>query len=305
MSGGDSTRHGAEPERGVRCSPRWPSAASTVVGVMGDPVRHSLSPLLHNTAFDALGLDWVSVAFEVRPGQAPAALSGGRALQLRGLSVTTPHKEAVAASVDELSPLARRLGSVNCVTFEGGRAVGDSTDGPGFLDGLRRGTGFEPSGRAAMVIGAGGAARAVVLALADAGAGEVVVLNRDRGRAEVAATLAGVAGRVGEPADLARAELVVQASSVGLGDPDALHPLVDPGRLRSGQVVVDLVYHPARTALLRAAAARGAAVANGLGMLVHQAALAVEQWTGQTAPVRAMWEAAEDAAQEDAEDAAG
>ena len=264
---------------------------------MGDPVRHSLSPLLHNTAFDALGLDWVSVAFEVRPGQAPAALSGGRALQLRGLSVTTPHKEAVAAAVDELSPLARRLGSVNCVTFEGGRTVGDSTDGPGFLAALRRGTGFEPSGRAAMVIGAGGAARAVVLALADAGAGEVVVLNRDRGRAEVAASLAGVAGRVGELADLARADLVVQASSVGLDDPDALHPLVEPGRLRSGQVVVDLVYHPARTALLRAAVACGAAVANGLGMLVHQAALAVEQWTGQTAPVRAMWAAAEGAAE--------
>ena len=283
------------PQHPFRCSPRWPSASSSVVAVIGDPVRHSLSPLLHNAAFDALGLDWVAVAFEVHAEQTAVALAGARALQLRGLSVTTPHKEAVAGAVDEISPLAARLGAVNCVILQGERTVGDSTDGAGFLAALRRGCGFEPSRRRAMVIGAGGAARAVVLALAEAGASEVVVLNRHRGRAEVAASLAGAAGRVGQPADLSRADLVVQASSVGLGDPDEIHPLVDVELLRTGQTVVDLVYHPARTALLRAAADTGATVANGLGMLVHQAALAIERWTGRTAPVEAMWAAVHDA----------
>lgn len=274
-----------------RSSPRWPSARSTVVGVMGDPVRHSLSPLLHNAAFDALGIDWVSVAFEVRGEDAAAALAGVRALGLRGLSVTTPHKEEAARAVDECSALATRLGAVNCVSVEGGRLVGDSTDGAGFLAAVRRGLGFEPEGRRCAVVGAGGAARAVVVALAGAGASEVVVVNRHLGRAQQAAALAGPAGRAGRAEDLQRAELVVHATPVGLGDGRALHPLVEGARFRPGQSVVDLVYHPARTALLEQAGAQGAAVANGLGMLVHQAALAVERWTGRVAPVEAMWAA--------------
>jgi shikimate dehydrogenase len=275
-----------------RRSPQWPSAASAVVAVVGDPVRHSLSPLLHNAAFDAMGLDWVSVAFEVRAGQGAAALAGARALGLAGLSVTTPHKEDAFLAVDAPSPLATRLGAVNCVTLEEGRLAGDSTDGAGFLAALHRATGVEAAGRRCLVVGAGGAARAVVAALGEAGAAEVAVLNRDVSRAGVAAALAGPAGRVAVPADLAGAEVVVQASSVGLGDATAVHPLVDLGLLHAGQVVADLVYHPARTALLGAAAGAGARTMNGLGMLVHQAALAVERWTGRPVPVEAMWAAA-------------
>lgn len=279
----------AVPEAGP---PPWPSAASTVVGVIGDPVRHSLSPALHNAAFRAMGLDWVSVAFEVPAGGAGAALRGCRALSLAGLSVTTPHKEDAAAAVDERTALAERLGAVNCVTNADGRLVGDSTDGAGFLAALERGTGFRPAGRRCLVVGAGGAGRAVVLALAEAGAAEVVVLNRDAVRAGQGAALAGPAGRVGTPEDLSGAELVVQASSVGLGDPGAWHVLLDRARLHSGQVVVDLVYHPSRTALLEAAEAAGAVVASGLGMLVHQAALALERWTGRPVPVEPMWDEA-------------
>ena len=274
-----------------RRSPQWPSAASAVVAVMGDPVRHSLSPLLHNAAFDAMGLDWVSVAFEVPAGQAAAALAGAGALGLKGVSVTTPHKDAAFAAVDEASPLAARLGAVNCVTVEGGRLVGDSTDGPGFVAALARATGAGPAGRRCLVVGAGGAARAVVAALADAGAVEVGVLNRDRGRAQAAAALAGAVGRVAAPEALGTAEVVVQATPVGLADGGARHPLLDVGLLHGGQLVVDLVYHPARTALLEAAAAAGARAVNGLGMLVHQAALAVERWTGAEVPVEAMWAA--------------
>ena len=260
---------------------------------MGDPVRHSLSPLLHNAAFDALDIDWVSVAFEVPAGAAAAALEGARALGVAGLSVTTPHKQDAAAAVDERSDVASRLEAVNCVSLRGGRLVGDSTDGAGFLAALQRGPGVDPAGRRCAVVGAGGAARAVVLALADAGAAELSVVNRDARHARAALELAGPVGHLGERADIEGADLVVHATPVGLGQAAAVHPLLEGVSWRPGQTVVDLVYHPARTAVLEQAAAMGATVANGLGMLVHQAALAVERWTGQAVPVEAMWAATE------------
>ncbi len=275
-----------------RRSPTWPSASSSVVGVIGDPVRHSLSPLLHNAAFDALGLDWVSVAFPVAAGRLSDALAGMRALGLVGLSVTMPHKREAAGLVDDCTAVAQRLGVVNCITHTAGRLVGDSTDGPGFVEALRRGGGFDPDGRRCLVVGAGGAARAVVLALAEAGAQEVVVVNRTAARAVEAAALAGGCGRVGSAADVGRAELVVQATALGMaGSGDAEATPFDPGLLHRGQVVADLVYHPAVTPLLAAAAARGVDTVGGLGMLVHQAGLAIERWTGQPAPVEAMWAA--------------
>jgi shikimate dehydrogenase len=280
-----------------RRSPTWPSAASEVVGVVGDPVRHSLSPLLHNAAFDALGLDWVSVAFPVVAGALPAALEGMRALGVRGLSVTMPHKEVAAATVDACSALAQRLASVNCITVHGDQLVGDSTDGPGLMAALEMRLGFQPRGSSCLVIGAGGAARAVVAALADAGADQVVVVNRSPERAAIAAALAGEAGRVGSSSDGSGADLVVNAIPVGMGGSaggTAPYP-VDLHGLHAGQLVVDLVYRPARTPLLEAAAAQGATVANGLGMLVHQAALAVETWTGRQVPVDVMWAAAAEA----------
>lgn len=274
---------------------RWPSAATAVVGVMGEPVAHSLSPLLHNTAFAALGLDWVSVGFPVPDGDAGRAVEGLRALGLRGVSVTMPHKAAVAAAVDELAPVAARLGAVNCVLRRGDRLVGDNTDGRGFLEALRRGAGFDPAGRRCLVVGAGGAARAVVLALAEAGAADVVVVNRTPGRVAVAAALAGGRGRVGTPADAAGADLVVEATPAGMGGVAGgavVAPQVDGGALGAGQVAVDLVYHPPVTPWLAAAAAAGATTLGGLGMLVHQAAVQLAAWTGLEPPVGAMWDAA-------------
>ncbi len=280
-----------------RRSPAWPSAASAVVGIIGDPVRHSLSPLLHNAAFDALGLDWVSVAFPVAAGRVADALAGMRALGVTGLSVTMPHKQDAAALVDECTTVAQRLGAVNCITATDGYLVGDSTDGAGFIDALRRGTGFDPAGRRCVVAGAGGAARAVVMALADAGAAEVVVVNRSPAGAAEAAALAGPQGRVGSADDIAGAELVVQATPVGMSGAGATgaggSPTpFDPVHLHRGQLVADLVYHPAVTPVLAAAEARGAQTFGGLGMLVHQAALAIERWTGQAPPLEAMWAAA-------------
>jgi len=276
----------------------WPSAASPVVGVIGDPVGHSLSPLLHNAAFAALGLDWVSVGFRVPAGGAIEALAAVRALSLRGLSVTMPHKAAVAEAVDVLTPTARRLDAVNCVIAEHGRLIGDNTDGRGFLEALRRGAGIEPAGLRCLVLGAGGAGRAVVVALADAGASDVAVWARRPEQAAAAAELAGAAGRMGEPGESATADLVVNATPSGMaGTADADEwPVVDAAALSGNHVVVDLIYEPRRTAWLEACAARGAITLGGLGMLVHQAALQIEAWTGREAPVAAMWSAVEGAA---------
>jgi shikimate dehydrogenase len=277
----------------------WPTGATRLAGVIGDPVRHSLSPALHNAAFSALGLDWAYLAFPVPAGQAPEALVGAMALGIEGLSVTMPHKSAVAEALGRCSPTAAILGAVNTVVRQDDELIGESTDGQGFIDGLRSELGFDASGRRCLVIGAGGAARAVVLALADAGAAEVVVVNRTPDRARAAAALAGAVGRTGQAAEIGDMDLVVHATPVGMTvgappieDSTDRAPLVEAGRLGPGQVVVDLVYHPATTALMEAARRQGATAVNGVGMLVHQAALAFELWTGHDAPLPVMRAAA-------------
>jgi shikimate dehydrogenase len=262
------------------------SGDTRLVGVIGSPVRHSLSPRLHNAAFAASGLDWVSVAFEVAPQDLSAAVAGMGALGIAGLSVTMPHKGAVVELMDVLTPQARQLAAVNCITRQSdGRLAGSNTDGGGFLDSLAD-NGFEVAGRRAVVLGAGGAARAVALALGEAEAAEVVIVNRSASAAEYAAGLvAGGRGRVGAHADITAADLVVNGTPLGM-DGEGLP--CDPGLLRVGQTVVDLIYHPAQTPWVKQAAARGAATIGGLGMLVHQAARAWTGWTGQPAPVEAM-----------------
>src|SRR5690606_16596671 len=164
-----------------------------VAAVIGSPVRHSLSPTIHNAAFAATGLDWVYVAFEVPEGRGGDAVAAVRTLGLAGLSVTMPHKAAVHDAVDERTPVAAALGAVNCVYWRGDRLVGDNTDGAGFLDALRADEGVEVGGRRCVVVGAGGAGRAVAHALGGAGAAEVVVVNRSPGPAARAAELAGAA----------------------------------------------------------------------------------------------------------------
>ncbi|HVL93776.1 MAG TPA: shikimate dehydrogenase [Acidimicrobiales bacterium] len=265
----------------------WPGGATRVAAVIGDPIGHSVSPAIHNAGFEAAGLDWVFVAFAVPAGGAGGALAAVRALGLGGLSVTTPHKDAVAALVDRLSPTAAALGAVNTVVPAGGDLVGDSTDGAGFVAWLRRDEELDPAGRRCLVRGTGGAGRAVVLALVGAGAAEVVVVaGRDRARADALVALAGRPARAGGPEEVEAAELVVNATSLGLaGRPGDL--AFPPDRLGAGQVVVDLNYPGG--ALVEAAAARGAVARDGVGMLVHQAALAFELWTGQAAPVDALW----------------
>jgi shikimate dehydrogenase len=278
------------------------SGTTSLACVIGDPVRHSVSPALHNAAFAALDLDWVYLAFEVPSGRGAAAIDGLRALGAGGASVTMPHKEDAARACDEITPAAAMLRSVNCITrLADGRLRGDSTDGEGFLRSLRDAD-VDVEGRSVLLAGAGGAARAVAVALVGAGA-RVSVTARRTGAAD---TLAGLTARHdiggtmattvawdGRDAAAAASEIVVNATPLGmLGDPSS--PFAGTS-LHAGQVVVDLVYRPLQTPLLTAAAAAGARPVDGLGMLVHQAALSFVQWTGVEPPVDVMRAAAEQA----------
>lgn len=266
------------------------SAETRVAAVVGCPVRHSLSPAIMNAAFAATGLDWVCTAFEVPSDRGAGVVEAMRALGLVGLSVTMPHKAVISATVDERTPVAAALDSVNCVFWADDRLVGDNTDAAGFLDSLRLDHDLDPSGRRCVVVGAGGAGRAVCWALGDAGAAEVVVINRTSDHAKVAAALAGDVGRVGEATEIRAADVVVNATPVGMGDRQALP--FDPELIQPGQVVVDLIYHPLTTPLLAAAVGRGARSVSGLGMLVHQGARAFHRWTGHEPPVEVMSQAA-------------
>jgi shikimate dehydrogenase len=270
------------------------SGATRLAAVIGWPVRHSLSPAILNAAFAAAGADWAFVALEVPPGQGAAAVEAMRTLGLGGLSVTMPHKAAAHDAVDEATAVAADLGAVNCVFRRDDRLVGDNTDGAGFLDALAHDPGLDVAGLRCVVVGAGGAGRAVIRALGAAGAAEVVVVNRSPEPAARAAPLAGPAGRVGTAADVAAADLVVNATPLGMdithGGADPLP--VDEDFLHEGQVVADLVYHPAVTPLLRVARARGTVAVGGLGMLVHQAGRAFRNWTGEAPPLDAMATAA-------------
>ncbi len=266
------------------------TGTTKLAAVIGSPVRHSLSPVIHNAAFSAGALDWIYTAFEVAPGKAAEALAAMRVLGISGLSVTMPHKDDVAAAVDVLDPAATALRTANTVVLQDdGRLAGYSTDGAGFVASLRE-AGVESSGMTVAVLGAGGAARSVIDALARVGVDQIVVINRSAARAEAAAQLGAGRGRVGDVADIVHVDLVVNATSVGMGSDEAPFDLA---LLRSTQVVADLVYHPIETALLRAARRCGATAVDGLGMLVHQAVLQQQLWTGVSPDPAAMRAAAE------------
>ena len=266
-----------------------------LAALIGSPVEHSLSPIIHQAAFDADGVDWSYVAFDVAPGRASDAVAAMRLLGIAGLSVTMPHKHDAALAVDRLDPAAAALGSVNTISWDGADLVGSSTDGAGLVASLAD-DGIDVDGANVAVLGAGGAARSVVDALGRSGAGSIRVINRTHERAVAAAGLAPMAA-VGSDADISRADLVVNASSVGMGvDPaaagaDDLPCAAD--LLDAAQVVVDLVYHPLQTAWLSEASRVGAHTIDGLGMLIHQAALQQLAWLGRLPDVAIMRAAVE------------
>jgi shikimate dehydrogenase len=263
-----------------------PGAATALCGIVLHPAGHTRSPAMHNAAFRALDVDAIYLAFDVRPEGLAAALQGVRALAVRQLAVSLPHKVAVMEHLDEVDPTALRIGAVNTVTRRDGRLLGANTDWLGAVRALERET--ELDGRHAVVLGAGGSARAVVFGLRERGA-RVTVLNRTPERAEALAAALGAeaAGPLKELGST-RYDVLVNTTSVGLRSDTSPVPAdaIDPDA-----VVMDAVYDPVRTRLLLDAASRGARVISGKWMLVHQAAEQLELWTGRSAPLQVMAEA--------------
>jgi shikimate dehydrogenase len=265
------------------------TGATRLAAVIGSPVAHSLSPALHNTAFEANDLDWRFLALEVAPGRARDALSAMKVLGIGGFAVTMPHKADVAAAVDDVDAAAAALRSVNTVVLRSdGSTFGTSTDGEGFVNSIAE-AGFDPAGARIVLLGAGGAARSIIEALGRTGVADIAVVNRTATKAEAAVGLAGAA-RIGTIGDIESADLLVNTTSIGMGTGECP---VAPDLLRTELVVADIVYHPLETALLAAARAVGAPTVDGLGMLVHQAALQQELWTGVRPDPAALRTAAE------------
>ena len=264
--------------------------STTRAAVIGSPVAHSLSPLLHNAAFNSLGMDWEYLALEITESELDEVLAQMRSGNLVGLSVTMPLKTRVASLVDECTSTAEKLSAVNCVVANEKGLIGHNTDGDGFLNGLIHEAQFDPKGKKVAVIGAGGAARAVIEALARSGAASIMVVNRTPAKAESAADLAGEVGAVGTLEDISGADLVVNATSIGMKDSQVDIPCsVD--LLHSSQLVVDLIYHPLETRWISLAKQKGIDSYNGVSMLLFQAAEAFTLWTGEEAPISIMQEA--------------
>ncbi|HZP26358.1 MAG TPA: shikimate dehydrogenase [Dehalococcoidia bacterium] len=272
------------------------------VGVIGYPLGHTLSPVLQQAAFDALGIEARYEAWETPADRLSEVVATFRDEDCLGANVTVPHKQAVIPLLDELDPLAQRTGAVNTIVNRQGRLRGYNTDVAGFQRALAA-AGYEPGGRRAVVLGAGGAARAVVLALLEAGAGWIGVHNRTRQRAErlVAELRSGVTGGAlsvvseGGLAEAApEADLVVNSTSVGMqGSGSENASPLSPEQLPRRGLIVDIVYRPAETRLLREARSRGLQTLGGLPMLVYQGAAAFELWTERPAPVEVMMAAAQ------------
>jgi shikimate dehydrogenase len=263
-----------------------------LVACLGQPVAENPTGVMQEAAFRALGLNWRYLTIEVGPSQLGDAIRGVRAFGMRGINLTIPHKVAVIEHLDEIAPDAAVIGAVNTVRREGDRLIGENTDGKGFLRGVRVDAGVSPAGKRAIVLGAGGAARAIATELALAGVAELLVVNRseDRGRAMVE----DLAAKTGRPIRYQRwqgvyrvpadGDLLVNATSIGLyPDVDAMPP-VELGGAQPGLLVCDVVFNPPETRLLGAARARGLAVLDGLSMLVYQGVIGFQLWTGLDPP---------------------
>jgi shikimate dehydrogenase len=272
------------------------SGATRVAGLVGGPrqVARSLSPAIHNAAYAATGLDWVYVGFPVEPGpedEVARSLRGLLAAGVAGFNVTMPHKRAAAEAVDRLEGQAAATRAVNTVRLLGAEAVGWNTDGDGLVSFLIQEAGVAVDHASVLVIGSGGSARSVIAGLVAAGASTITVAAREPDRAGALAPLAGAATFRAVALDravgaVATADLIVNATPVGQ---EGEGPLIPTEAIRPDAAVVDLIYHPAETVLVREAARQGARAYGGLGMLVHQAALAFELLTGAPAPLAAMW----------------
>lgn len=267
-----------------------------LVGVFGQPVAENPTGVMQEAGFASAGLNWRYLNFEVPPDKLGAALQALDTLGMRGINLTIPHKVAVIEHLDELSPEARAIGAVNTVRIEGGKKIGENTDGKGFLRGVRTDAGMDPKGKRVVMLGAGGAARAIGTELVLAGAAELHVVNRsaERGSTMVADLRSATGGSVefeqwrGTFAVPGDCDLFVNATSIGLyPDVDAMPP-VDLSGAREDMLVADAVFNPPETRLLASAKAHGLPTLDGLSMLVYQGVIAFEMWTGKSPDEAAM-----------------
>lgn len=264
------------------------------LGIFGDPVEHTLSPAIHNAAFEALGLDLVYLPFRVSPEALKGAVESVRALEMPGVSVTIPHKEKVIEYLDEVDDLSKAIGAVNTIVNKGGRLKGYNTDALGYLLSLKEETGFVPKGKTIIVIGAGGAARAIAYSFIKGEAKSVIIANRTLPRAKIladefngcasAVTLDGVGGF------MKGADIIINTTSLGMMGEGELNIPVEA--LPAHAVVSDIVYRPLDTQLIKKARLLGLKAHTGLGMLVQQGIIAFELWTGLKAPAEVMQKAA-------------
>lgn len=279
------------------------SGKTKVLGIFGYPVEHSFSPAMHNAAFAHLGLDYVYVPFAVRPDHLGSAVAGIRALGLAGVNVTIPHKSTVLEFLDELSPEARLIGAVNTIINRDGVLTGFNTDAAGFVRSLREEGGVTPEGIRILILGAGGAARAVSIQLALAGAKEIVfstpipdevvslrgIITQNTGTEvneaqwdskEIAKTLQNV-------------DLIINATPIGMHPKTSEMPPAEIEAIPRGTLVCDLIYNPRETLLLQKASSHGLSTLNGMGMLLYQGAIAFGLWTGTEPPLDIMRQALE------------
>lgn len=281
------------------------SGKTKIIGVFGYPIEHSLSPPMHNAAFSYLGLDYCYLAFSVRPEDLKPAVESVRALNLVGVNVTIPHKERVLPYLDEVSREARLIGAVNTIHNKGGKLIGYNTDIRGFLTSLKQ-AGFNPKGKKVVVIGAGGAARAVSFALSQEGIHSLFILNRSLEKAEsltkmvkksiINLNIRALPLRKKELIKaIERADLLVNATSLGMVPKTSQSPLAGFGLLPKSLVVYDLVYNPVDTKLIRLARKSKGKTIGGLEMLIQQGAKSFEIFTGLKAPQEVMRKAVEKA----------
>jgi shikimate dehydrogenase len=271
------------------------SGKTRVYGVIGDPIEHSLSPIIHNAAFEALGLESVFLAFRVKPAEIGNAVNGMRALGIHGLNVTMPHKTTVIPHLDEVDKTARFLNAVNTIHNKNGKLWGFNTDGVGALKALRE-NGVDPKGKKVLLLGAGGASRAIAYTIAHE-ADELVILNRtvkpakDLARQLRQLLPKKISAEALSPEsiedNLMDSEVLINATSIGM-KPNINETPVNPKWLRTNLAVMDIVYNPLETKLAKIAKEAGAKVVSGVEMLIYQGAASFEIWTGKSAPIEVM-----------------
>lgn len=263
------------------------NSKTKLIGLLGHPVAHSKSPIMHNSMFQALKLNYAYLAFDVEPKQLEEAVTAVKALHIRGLNVTIPHKVEIMPFLDEISEEARIIGAVNTVVNENGKLLGYNTDGEGYVRSLLEETGTTLIGKKVLVLGAGGAARAINYSLSKQPIRQLVIVNRDKEKADQMKNElkkqveVGVAGYEELEEEIRKTDVIINTTSIGMF-PHSHQSLIEKEWIEPRHLVSDIIYNPLATQLLQDAKEQGAVVHSGLGMFVYQGVLAFEKWTGIT-----------------------